>query len=72
MSEVGTVPSLMKMTSIVSEELLASDRGTHRNTYRDTDTEIQTHTHTHTHRQTRVDYVNICSDFASKKVTHIP
>ena len=44
MSEAVTLPSLMMMTLIVSEELLARDRHTDRQTDRQTDR----HTHTHT------------------------
>ena len=42
MSEAVTVPSLMMMTAIVSEESLA----------RDTHTRTLAHTHTHTHSHT--------------------
>ena len=47
-SEAVTVPSLMMLTSIVSEESLA--RGTHTHTHtHNTHTLTHTHTHTHTH-----------------------
>ena len=54
MSEAVTVPSLMLMTLIVSEESLARDRHiqthTDRQTDRQTDTETDIHTQVHTHR----------------------
>ena len=57
MPEALTVPSVMMMTSIVSEESLA--RGTH------------THRHTHTHRQTFASsFLNcfkVVSDFENRK-----
>ena len=43
-SEAVTVPSMMMMALLVSEESLARDR----HTDRQTDTEIHTHTHTQT------------------------
>ena len=49
MSEAVTVPSLMTMTSIVSEESLARDRHRHRHRHRHTHTRTHTHTHTDTH-----------------------
>ena len=49
MSEAVTIPSLMMMTSIVSEESLARDTQTDRQT----DTHAHTHTHAYTHTQTQ-------------------
>ena len=49
MFEAVTVPSLMMMTSIVSEESLARDRRMHARTHTHTHTHTDTHTHTHTH-----------------------
>ena len=56
MHEAVTVPNLMMMTLIVSEELFARDRPT---THRDTHTDAHTHTHrrTHTHTHIRVGYL---------------
>ena len=45
MPQAVSMPSLMMMTLIVSEESLARDRYTHSNTHAHT----HTHTHTHTH-----------------------
>ena len=56
MSEAVAVPSLMMMTSMVSEESLAWDRQPARQPARQTDT----HTHTHTQRHTQgLVYVNL-------------
>ena len=48
MSEAVTVPSLMMVILIASEESLARDKHTYIHTYRHTDI----HTYIHTYRQT--------------------
>ena len=50
MSEAVSMPSLMMMTLIVSEELLARDARTHAAC-----AYARTHTHTHTHTDARTD-----------------
>ena len=52
MPEAITVPSLMIMTLILSEESLARDRRTYTHTNRRARARAHTHTHTHTHYTT--------------------
>ena len=49
MSEAVTMPNLMMMTLIVSDERLGGDRQRQTDTETDTHTHTVTHTHTHTH-----------------------
>ena len=61
MPEAITVPSVMMMTSIVSEESLARDTHTYGHARRHTHTHTHTHTDTHTDRLRSSD-VKICNN----------
>ena len=67
MSESVTVPSLMMMTSIVSEESLARDTHTH--------TRTRTHTHVHIHAHTVassiLNFFKVVSEFENKKMLRV-
>ena len=61
MSEAVTVPSLMMVTSIVSEESLLTQARTHAH--------MHAHTHTHTHAQTDT-HTQVSSTYTFSKVVY--
>ena len=70
MSEAVTVPSLMMMTPIASDESLAMDTHTHTHTYTHTHTHTRTHTHTHTDRP-HTDRTAVNSNDKDPPVVHV-
>ena len=70
MSEAVTVPSLMMMTLIVSEESFARDTHTYTHTHTHTHTRTYTHPHTlvHTHRHTHTH--TLCDTHDAHTRTH--
>ena len=61
MSEAVTVPSLMMMTSTISEELLARNTHTHTHghTWTHTHTQMYAHRHTDTHTHSLSSTINL-------------
>ena len=71
MSEAVTVPRLMMMASIVSEESLARDARTHTHARTHARPPARTHARTLTHRQTLTSsiliFFNVVIDFENRK-----